>query len=140
MPSDTATPAQVTIDLKVTAEDGSVVDERAGVTFVVDDGSECRGVADAVLKMTKGEVRKLTIQPNYGPDGTTGVLTAVLKVVDFPKAKQSWELQDDESRIAEITAIKERGTVLFKAKENVRPLVLPKGTPFGMLLPSASRP
>ncbi|CAI7872926.1 unnamed protein product [Closterium sp. NIES-53] len=117
-------------------EDGMVVEEKGmsdgedPFEFTTDEEQVVPGLDKAVMKMKKGELATITIAPEYaygseektlekGTVPANSTLVYELRLADFVKDKESWELGDEE-KVAHAAKKKEEGNVLFKSGKFVR--------------------
>ncbi|KAK4311688.1 hypothetical protein Pmani_016823 [Petrolisthes manimaculis] len=106
---------------------GTVFDER-DVKFSLGEGSEHNipeGLETALEKFKKGEKSTLKLSPDYGygkegnvalgiPPGAS--LQYEVELHNFEKAKESWEM-DQEEKVVQAKACKERGTAFLKQEK-----------------------
>ncbi|CAI6003243.1 unnamed protein product [Closterium sp. NIES-65] len=117
-------------------EDGTVVEEKGmgdgeePFEFTTDEEQVVPGLDKAVMKMKKGELATVTIAPEYaygsekktlekGTVPANSTLVYELRLAEFVKDKESWELGDEE-KVAHAAKKKEEGNVLFKSGKYVR--------------------
>lgn len=100
--------------------DGTVFDQQGEAdspfSFITEEGqAPCEGFELAVMKMTKGEKAQVTITDvAYAPASNPNVpLTYEITLIDFVKAKESWEMNDEEKVQAAETA-KSKGNAAWK--------------------------
>jgi len=123
MPKDFGT---VTVSFALSLEDGTVVAEHKTETPLVHrlivDTPLIPAIEPVVKKMKPGEKVKLIIEPAYGfgadGDADRGVpggakLSAVMELVSFENAKETWEMNESEKLEAACNR-KNAGTDLFK--------------------------
>ncbi|MBN3304522.1 FKBP4 isomerase, partial [Amia calva] len=115
--------SSVEVSLEGTLED-RVFDQRE-LKFEIGDGDTLGipvGVEKALQAMEKGEESLLTVAPKYGfgmagnsqfniPPNAT--LKYKVKLINFEKAKESWEMNTDE-KLEQSRIVKEKGTQYFK--------------------------
>ncbi|KAK3860103.1 hypothetical protein Pcinc_033820 [Petrolisthes cinctipes] len=106
---------------------GTVFDER-DVKFPLGEGSEHNipeGLETALEKFKKGEKSTIKLSPDYGygkegnvalgiPPGAS--LQYEVELHNFEKAKESWEM-DQEEKVVQAKACKERGTAFLKQEK-----------------------
>jgi FK506-binding protein 4/5 len=126
--------ATVTVTYTGRLADGTVFDERAAaapLVFVTEEGqAPCEGFEAAVAAMKKGERALATLAPAFAfgavgaPAGSPWAPTAAvppnaavtyeLELLDFQKAKDTWEMDAGE-KVAAGVAAKDKGNAAFKA-------------------------
>ncbi|PSC75187.1 peptidyl-prolyl cis-trans isomerase FKBP62-like [Micractinium conductrix] len=106
--------------------DGPVFDQKTAeepLTFTTDEGEAPEALELAVSKMKKGERCLVTVAPQYAqrlaavPPGAS--VEYDLTLVDFVKAKDSWEM-DPAEKLAAAATLKDKGNATFKAGEYSR--------------------
>lgn len=119
--------ATATVRYTARLEDGTVFETRGEgneLEFVTDEEAMPVCVDTAVLKMKKGETALVTSGPEwaFGDEGkafgdvsvpSNASVTYEIELVDFVKAKESWDLSKSE-KVAEAEKKKEDGNTLFK--------------------------
>jgi len=117
-------------NVKFKVQNGDVVlntKEEGGtpLKFTVGDGEVLRGIDEAVLSMSEGEIARFEFTPSYGygikGDAAKNVaphspLVGVIELVGFTNLKDSYKLEDDE-RIEQANTMRQQGNDKFKAKQ-----------------------
>lgn len=129
--------ATVKIAYVGTLEDGTVFDERKEdkpLEFVTDEEQcPCEGLELAVMKMKVGEHCLVTIHPEYGfGAGSQQPLQAVpadatitydVTLLEMEKAKESWDMSEDE-KVSAAQSLKDKGNTAFKNGKVSRAIAL----------------
>ncbi|XP_070566241.1 peptidyl-prolyl cis-trans isomerase FKBP4-like [Ptychodera flava] len=120
-----------TVEVHITGKfEGNTFEDR-DVKFIIGEGGDqgiVLGLEIALQKMKKGEKASLVLAPKYafGKDGKAefnvpgnATVNYEVRLKDFEKAKESWEMNLDE-KLTESEAAKAKGTEYFKAGNFVR--------------------
>lgn len=119
--------ASCTIRYTGRLSDGSIFDQKTegeGFKYTTDEGQLPEGLDRAIMRMKKGEVALVTLQPQYafGKEGCNNFPVPVpadetvcyeVELVEFTNAKESWEMKDEE-KVAAAAVKKEKGNKAFK--------------------------
>lgn len=100
--------------------DGTVFDQRGEednpFSFITEeDQAPCEGFELAVMQMKKGEKAEVTIMDAaYAPSSNPNVpISYEINLIDFVKAKESWEMNNEE-KIKAAEAAKSKGNAAWK--------------------------
>lgn len=129
--------AKVTIRYTAMLPDSTVFDQHLEgdeFVFTTDQEEVIDGLELAVMKMKKGEVDLVTIDPKYafGAKEHTGKLAVVppnttvtcnVEVVSFENAKESWEMKDTE-QVEAANMKKEKGNKAYKEGNTTRAIAM----------------
>lgn len=129
--------ATVKVTYVATLEDGTIFDERKEdnpLEFVTDEEQcPCEGLELAIMKMKVGEHCHVTVHSEYAfgagsqqplhlvPENATVMYDVTL--LEMEKAKESWEMSEEEKVIAAQT-LKDKGNTAFKSGKIPRAISL----------------
>ncbi|KAK3600787.1 hypothetical protein CHS0354_009218 [Potamilus streckersoni] len=119
-----------TVEIHIIGKHNGHVFEDRDVRFVMGEGVDQKllpAIENSVKRFRRNEKSRLVIQPKYGY-GETGnpelnippnaVLTYIVHLKSFEKAKDTWELDDNE-KVEQAYIFKDKGTKYFK-EENFK--------------------
>ena len=117
--------ARCVVNLKGALKDGTVFDERKNVEFEIGEGVNVdiiEQIESALIKFKKDEHSRLTIKSKKSLPARFNVpdhaeITYEVELVNFEKAKESWQLNGKE-KLEQAELLKNKGGDFFKVRVN----------------------